>query len=245
MLCWIPQPPGATLKLPLRVDWQVRRLCRGVCFTDPALTAEDAQWRESDDEAAAAWSAPAPDLLQPAAGAANGEAAHSCSGCTQPIWRRFAKPKGDRTALGFRSAADATSAVSTRFDHDAGQAMLQEQVKTTCSNDPTIHHIDGPVGVCTGQKAMRFSTAADPSAVVASAAAAERKQRKEHESKVAAAAAAAAADTAGSAVAGEGPPEKASQTPAPVPEALAALPPTLGRFMASQGFAAPTAIQAK
>ena len=51
------------------IRMQVRRLCRGPCFGDPALTAEDADWRNSDDEAPAAWSAPAEDTLQPAADA--------------------------------------------------------------------------------------------------------------------------------------------------------------------------------
>jgi hypothetical protein len=45
---------------------QVRRLCRGPCFGDPALTSEDADWRNSDDEAPAAWTAPPEDALQPA-----------------------------------------------------------------------------------------------------------------------------------------------------------------------------------
>lgn len=45
---------------------QVRRLCQGACYGDPKLTEDDAQWRDSEDEAPAAWSAPAEDLLQPA-----------------------------------------------------------------------------------------------------------------------------------------------------------------------------------
>lgn len=95
---------------------------------------------------------------------------------------------------------------------------------------------------------MRFSTTADPSAVVASAAAAEKRQRKERDTAVAAAAAKQAAADSGAAAGGDAAvangilkPQK--QEAAPVPEALAGLPPTLGRFMAAQGFTAPTAIQ--
>lgn len=92
--------------------------------------------------------------------------------------------------------------------------------------------------VAAGQKAMRFSTAADPSAVVASAAAAEKKQRKDRDTAVAEAAAQQPAPDCNT-------PAARAAALTPVPEALAALPPTLGRFMADQGFAAPTSIQAK
>ena len=107
---------------------------------------------------------------------------------------------------------------------------------------------------------MVFSTSANPAAVVASAAAAEKQQRKQRDAVVAAAAAAAAteqslqADAAnvdaaaggtGTAGVGEGKGPRRKQDAAPVPEALAGLPPPLGRFMAAQGFAAPTPIQAK
>jgi hypothetical protein len=112
-----------------------------------------------------------------------------------------------------------------------------------------------------GRKAMVFSTSANPAAVVASAAAAEKQQRKQRDAAaaaVAAAAAAAAAEqplqegtadaaagAAGRMGAGEGKGSQRKQDAAPVPEALAGLPPPLGRFMAAQGFAAPMPIQAK
>lgn len=90
--------------------------------------------------------------------------------------------------------------------------------------------------------AMRFSTAADPSAVVASSAAAEKlagKRQREYRAGLEKEAlerdAAAAADGA----------PAPRREPAPLPETLAALPPPLGRFMASQGFTGPTAIQSK
>jgi hypothetical protein len=113
--------------------------------------------------------------------------------------------------------------------------------------------------VCAGRKAMVFNTSANPAAVVASAAAAEKQQRKQRDAAVAAAAAAGAAPAAeqpvdpadpsagaGSSVGvGNGKGLQRKQDAAPVPEALASLPPPLGRFMAAQGFAAPTPIQAK
>lgn len=37
---------------------QTRRLCRGPCFGEPSITEADAEWRESDDEAAEAWTQP-------------------------------------------------------------------------------------------------------------------------------------------------------------------------------------------
>lgn len=90
--------------------------------------------------------------------------------------------------------------------------------------------------------AMRFSTAADPSAVVVSSAAAEKlagKRQREHRAGLEK-----EALERDAAAAASGAPAPRRE-PAPVPEALAALPPPLGRFMASQGFSAPTAIQSK
>lgn len=204
---------------------QVRRLCRGPCFGDPALTSEDADWRNSDDEAPAAWTAPPEDALQPAEHAGN-------SGRCQAVQTIATMNAGESTAYPACSHAE--------YTWNRGMWLTRGESAA-------------------GRKAMVFSTSANPAAVVASAAAAEKQQRKQRDAAAAAVAAAAAAAAAeqpvdpadpsagaGSSVGvgdGKGPQRK--QDAAPVPEALAGLPPPLGRFMAAQGFAAPTPIQAK
>lgn len=97
------------------------------------------------------------------------------------------------------------------------------------------------VGRAPTTKRVRYSTAADPTSVVASAAAAERlAQRRQREHRTEAAAAAAAAQAAAMA------PETATpQVEEPPPEAFSMLPMPLARFMDDQKFEAPTAVQAK
>lgn len=46
---------------------KIRRLCRGPCYNDPAISMDDVMWRESDDEAAEAWTQPGKEHIKTAA----------------------------------------------------------------------------------------------------------------------------------------------------------------------------------
>lgn len=43
---------------------KIRRLCQGPCYKDPAISIDDVMWRESDDEAAEAWTRPSKEHIK-------------------------------------------------------------------------------------------------------------------------------------------------------------------------------------